>query len=966
MVVVEAKITSMKLPSIDPVHVAVTYIDDAHPAPGIQASGTFIRTIPGAASTNDPVIAVSLPIASMTAPLGNARIVVAVKRVHPTTMALTPVDLITLPFKTSMLGAEGLLNKVLPVSQGVCRDGRQMRVGSVTLTITRMDDEHVVYNDTLQPSVPAAISKPATAAKTPLPATPVPPFITPRREPDPIQSSVAPPTPRVTATPVRLSEPAAVPLFTSSGDELQLILNAAAPKPPPPPVLRQAFPFFHEPSLNWRKEEWRLSVVIHSASNLPSLSVGRVPRALVRVRVGPVDACTSAAMPSRYPVWNTPLVLMVPHTLVAKTIDLSIEDSDTHEEVQQYSIPLPYMQPYTQYFLELVQGGNQRGMSTCSLCITACLEPPVNHEASQACLEVCLRGFNSPLITTPDANTNANIKNNATTGDVSVLAVVKLVTDQAEYEKNAAIAPHTLPPARSLWSVTMPCTSKDALAVPVYNPTRGAPDSPSQVCSSLDGSTTPQFDALYTYAYNPTEVFTPHSAVIIEFYRLDPDKVWMPKTSDLLAYLALPMNVDHYRALAADPVLVLDHMDVVVVNPSIAQVASCALAIKLLRTDDAVIAQQLQAEPEVQTIDNIYGRESVMNDHMSLFEAVAEKTGRVDEVQSMFLMESLSDIDLQRLTLDMENKQVFITRLTVEVDMKVAEIKRLSTEVLQLQEQNRNLLQKRSENKRALAEAVDSNQVAFDASDLITLPRDEIINSYIEMSQRFVVEVEKGAEYQSRIQFAQNAWIAKNETERQLLVLEQQHRDTSALVQDLQEKVQSASKYEEASRKQQEVIRRLEDIINTHKGVVIDRQTSINGDIYNETLQTRNKYIDTLRQLHERASQPQQPSALDMYVDAPATMTQTSANTQLQEQYQQLLATSASLQQELQSLNSTAAPEGDGFGLTMRLEAAEQRTASIQSEIDRAAKMHATRVTTMKSELRQKEAAFRFRPKSLT
>jgi hypothetical protein len=45
--------------------------------------------------------------------------------------------------------------------------------------------------------------------------------------------------------------------------------------------------------------------------------------------------------------------------------------------------------------------------------------------------------------------------------------------------------------------------------------------------------------------------------------------------------------------------------------------------------------------------------------------------------------------------------------------------------------------------------------------------------------------------------------------------------------------------------------------------------------------------------------------ALDMYVDAPTTTTQTSANTQLQEQYQQLLATSASLQQELQSVGNS-------------------------------------------------------------
>ena len=249
--------------------------------------------------------------------------------------------------------------------------------------------------------------------------------------------------------------------------------------------------------------------------------------------------------------------------------------------------------------------------------------------------------------------------------------------------------------------------------------------------------------------------------------------------------------------------------------------------------------------------------------NMSLFEAVAAKNNTnyeplpldgwrcqvavhftcaadAADQRSLLSMQSLSEIDVQRITLEMENKQVrrhrqhgahaaqlFIMRLTAEIDRKAASVKQLSTvrllheskqaqqgqELLARQAENRTLIERASELRRTLAETIDADQarhvfklsyltcaqVQFDTHELQQMPRDELVRAYIDLSHRYATEIERATEYQSRIQSgqvldapccasphgAQNMCIASNDVERQLMELERRHRDESAAVQQV-------------------------------------------------------------------------------------------------------------------------------------------------------------------------------------
>ena len=60
------------------------------------------------------------------------------------------------------------------------------------------------------------------------------------------------------------------------------------------------------------------------------------------------------------------------------------------------------------------------------------------------------------------------------------------------------------------------------------------------------------------------------------------------------------------------------------------------------------------------------------------------------------------------------------------------------------------------------------------------------------------------------------------------------------------------------------MLRRLEDLVNSHKGVVIDRMSSIGGDSYVELNRQRNALVDELVELHSKMSAAQQPTGMEL------------------------------------------------------------------------------------------------------
>ena len=57
-----------------------------------------------------------------------------------------------------------------------------------------------------------------------------------------------------------------------------------------------------------------------------------------------------------------------------------------------------------------------------------------------------------------------------------------------------------------------------------------------------------------------------------------------------------------------------------------------------------------------------------------------------------------------------------------------------------------------------------------------------------------------------------------------------------------------------------QVIGKLEDLINSQRGVLIDKQTSFGGDVYADTLRRRNAIIAELKARHENMTKTAAPS----------------------------------------------------------------------------------------------------------
>ena len=84
-------------------------------------------------------------------------------------------------------------------------------------------------------------------------------------------------------------------------------------------------------------------------------------------------------------------------------------------------------------------------------------------------------------------------------------------------------------------------------------------------------------------------------------------------------------------------------------------------------------------------------------------------------------------------------------------------------------------------------------------------------------------------------------------------------------------------------------------------------------------------------------------AALDIYMGNTAAVADSAERAQIQSQYQQRVAAATSLQAELQRdrcrvgvTEVRVAPTNDSMMLTMRLETADQRIATLQAEVDRA------------------------------
>ena len=246
------------------------------------------------------------------------------------------------------------------------------------------------------------------------------------------------------------------------------------------------FPVFDVESTHPNNDHHVLWLLLHGACDLPPLLVGGVPintvalplphapqppTAQASVCIGTstsmVAALGPSAEPTFDPVWNSLVQMRVSADDIAaqSIVRVVLRDvfaalhapfgpshgayRNTAQELCVFEIPLSYLRPYQQYYVELVHPARAPHAAATRLYATLALkartalsshtklisvQPPVNHPSSRVSLELCLKGFSAPLLQSAGLPVG-------TQPQAGIVAVAKFVTDAEEYAKLMLVAP---------------------------------------------------------------------------------------------------------------------------------------------------------------------------------------------------------------------------------------------------------------------------------------------------------------------------------------------------------------------------------------------------------------------------------------------------------------------------------------------------------------------------------------------
>ncbi|XP_053934216.1 coiled-coil domain-containing protein 33 [Cuculus canorus] len=651
-----------------------------------------------------------------------------------------------------------------------------------------------------------------------------------------------------------------------------------------------------------------ISVILHSASNLPATQEGRVPWPYVIVKTcrgdeqqPEVQATHASSVPTHEPTWEEEMTVeMDAEDASLAVLTLTVADKATKEALGTFQLPVRHLQPFQLHHCRLVLPRKNDPMGTV-LHVTITRKGsfiPRCDGLSYVALEVLLRGLSNRLAAPHGA----------------LVAVARVVTNVQEYkhrmEKNPIACPSISPT-----TITFPDPPAAAFSIP-----RAANHSCPQMSRPAGPPEQPTWDTSFLFqGRDVATIFSEDTALVIEYYphkaiSLVPSPVWnAPGTLLPVGYSVLPLTSRVFRELVAqDGGMRVDNLAVqgTDLKTTSGAIPTVGLCLKLLQSErpaafltpsgsdalpslDPAITCTLKRGEELRAAPVHPFHSQLHQDDASLPSADAVASilpgkqpfpGRMGASLEKWRSQDITGDEQEPVsTRDTEGEgdtggtgkksvlpevglgsrgdrsQAAVSRTLQEVGNYHLALKRMAGDILSLRQHVTSLEVENGHLRRSLASQEELGHALLADMDLDVMTREELLDRLATLKRKLAANATETRRLKDRVQQLQNELIRKNDREKDLVLLQRAHQQQQATLRRCQEKVAKTKGLEEMVRQQEKVIKAMEQVLQK-KIAGADRSTEkvagevLSGDVYAALLAEN-------RRLREELSRPPQPSS---------------------------------------------------------------------------------------------------------
>ncbi|XP_032198353.1 coiled-coil domain-containing protein 33 isoform X2 [Mustela erminea] len=644
-------------------------------------------------------------------------------------------------------------------------------------------------------------------------------------------------------------------------------------------------------------------VTLHGATNLPTCKDGSEPWPYVMVKTTSEDmknqnakAVTSVtSKPTTAPIWgDTVKVELQAEDAGREDVILKVMDNKKKEELLSYQIPIKYLRVFHPYHFELVkpaQSGKAEGATDKTHLYTTIVRKgsffPRYIGNNHTALEVFLRGVNEPLVNNPHPM-------------VVIARVVPNYSDFKVHQVKQDPAFVGLPitrlsfPVSSVMYFDVPRVSQNGC--PQLSKPAGPPELPlwnqSFLFQGRDGATN----------------FSEDTALVLEYYSSASMKGSEPWTlSKPLGVSVLPLKSRLYRKMLAGKgvnglrveKLPITDTKLKTINGEAPTVDISFQLLSSEKPEDFLTPNSSQVLPilDPKILDEKLGtiRESWSKATVSSSMDSNPSTSQETEIEPQVPKMS-HEMELNNYRRAMQKMAEDILSLRKHASMLEAENRMLRSQLTQEGEE----------------EEPDNGNKAQKLDE-------------VSMKQKLLLSELELKKLRDRVQHLQNELIRKNDREKELLLLHQAQQPQAVLLKRYQDKLQKTKALEETVRHQEKVIEKMERVLEDQ---LRDRK---------EPLLNRLPGKPTMAFPALSASGlPPGPTGENLPVDLYSVLL--AENARLRAELEKNRHQSAPIILQQQALPDLLASTSDKFNLLAKLERAQSRILSLESQLEDSAR----------------------------
>ncbi|XP_027779265.2 coiled-coil domain-containing protein 33 [Marmota flaviventris] len=710
-----------------------------------------------------------------------------------------------------------------------------------------------------------------------------------------------------------------------------------APQPPAsncPPAHRQPEPMGPEEPLNTsqstKPDNSHLSpsnmetimVTLHGATNLPSCEDGSEPYPYVVVETTSKEAdhrgskavTSVTSEPTRSPIWGeTVKVETLAENSGQEDVILKVMDYKNKDKLLSYKIPIKYLRVFHPYHFQLANSTqpSKESKETAEPQLYATIVRknsflPRYVGCDHTALEVFLRGVNDPLVNNPNP----------------MVVIARVVPNYKEFKENqarqspASMGLHITPlsfPIQSMMSFDVPRVSQSGY--PQLSKPGGPPELPqwnqSFLFQSRDGGTN----------------FSKNAALVLEYYSSTSVKGSEPWTfGKPLGVSVLPLKSRLYRKIMTGKGL-------------------NALRIERLPITDTNLKTINGDAPTVDLSFQLLSSErpeNFLTPHNSKVlpildpKILDEKLGTIRE--SWFDANMNSPIDSSQSTSQEFEEEPQMPEMSRDTEMNNYQraMQKMAEDILLLRKQASNL---EWENRRLRShltqQEVEEGQTKDEASDLAMSVKEKLLLKELDMRK-----------LRDKVQHLQNELIRKNDREKELLLLCQAQNLQDAKLRRYQDKLIKMKALEETVRHQEKVIQKMEQVLE-------DRLRDRKETPPPNKLQ---KKPSPAFPLLSGPGLPLSSTRENLPIDVYSVLL--SENTRLREELEKNRHQTGPIILQQQALPDLLASNSDKFNLLAKLERAQSRILSLESQLEDSARRWGREKQDLATRLQEQEHGF--------